>query len=215
MSAAESMSMNPDSDTPTSVQPPAAKPTFRFFGTVAAIALAADISTKIWAELTLNARGLVPIQLFEKHLAITLAYNKGGAWGFGQNTAESIRLPFFLAVSIGAIFFIISLYAKLHPSQKALKWGLPLVLGGALGNLSDRITRSQVVDFIDYQANWVLQLNSFVKQFVSSWSVTDHWPTFNIADVAICVGVGLMAVDMFTHRNVPTAKKNLKAEPNT
>jgi signal peptidase II len=92
------------------------------------------------------------------------------------------------------------LYGKLAPGQNALKWGLPLVLGGALGNLSDRITRSSVIDFIDYRAEWVLSMNKLIAKLSKGWSLTDHWPTFNVADIAICIGVGLMAVDMFTSR---------------
>lgn len=176
------------------------RPTFVFLGVVAAIALFLDIATKGWAEVALNRRGFEPIELLSGHLSITLAYNRGGAWGLMQDASEVVRRPFFLGVSAAAILFIVSLYAKLHKSQRALTWGLPLVLGGALGNLSDRITRSQVIDFIDYRADWVLSTNAFIRRYVEGWSVTDHWPTFNVADIAICVGVGLMAVDMFTAR---------------
>lgn len=120
---------------------------------------------------------------------------------------EHLRKPFFLVVSATAIWFIVSLYGRLSRSQRALTWGLPLVLGGALGNLSDRITRSQVVDFIDYRAEWVLHTNSFISRRVGAWTVTDHWPTFNIADVAICIGVGLMAVDMFGSRKAGRGRR--------
>src|SRR5690606_15301068 len=92
----------------------------------------------------------------------------------------------------------------------ALKWGLPLVLGGALGNLSDRVTRGSVVDFIDYRADWIESMNRGIAKVFSSWSVTDHWPTFNVADIAICIGVGLMAIDMFTSRRHP---EHDEAEP--
>ena len=133
----------------------------------------------------------------------TLAYNPGGAWGLFQHHSEYVRRPFFLLVSLLAIAFIINLYGRLTPGQRALKWGLPLVLGGALGNLSDRIVRSNVIDFIDYQANWIEQMNRWVAKVVGGWSITNHWPTFNVADIAICIGVGLMAVDMFTARRAP------------
>ena len=56
------------------------------------------------------------------------------------------------------------------------------------------------VHVIDYRAEGVRSMNAFVAKYVQGHYVTDHWPTFNIADVAICVGVGLMAVDMFTSR---------------
>jgi len=176
-----------------------------FFGVVAAISLIIDVASKAWAEIVLSKRTVVDpsIVLIEDHLAFTLAYNRGGAWGLLQNASESIRRPFFLLVSVLAIGFIVSLYARLSPRQHALKWGLPLVLGGALGNLSDRVTRGSVIDFIDYRADWIESMNRGIARLFSSWSVTDHWPTFNVADIAICVGVGLMAVDMFTSRRLP------------
>jgi signal peptidase II len=187
--------------------PPGPRPTFVFFGAVAAVSLIADVSTKAWAEITLSRRNpLLPsIELVKEHLAFTLAYNPGGAWGLFQRQSEYVRRPFFLLVSLLAIAFIINLYGRLTPQQKALKWGLPLVLGGALGNLSDRIVRSNVIDFIDYQAKWIEQMNRTIAKFVNGWAITDHWPTFNVADIAICVGVGLMAVDMFTSRRMPSA----------
>jgi len=180
--------------------PEEARPSYLFFGIVAALSLAADITTKVWAELVINQRGFEPIKIIGENVSVTLAYNQGGAWGLFSTADEMIRKPFFVGVSCLAVFFIISLYSRLHSTQTALKWGLPLVLGGALGNLSDRITRSQVIDFIDYRADWVLSMNSFIRQYVSGWTLTDHWPTFNVADVAICIGVVLMGVDMFTHR---------------
>ncbi|HYO95263.1 MAG TPA: signal peptidase II [Polyangiaceae bacterium] len=178
------------------------RPRFMFFGTVAAISLLLDITTKAWAEITLTARPAhePSIIVLPEHLTFTLAYNKGGAWGLLQDSSEMVRLPFFLAVSVLAILFIVSLYGKLVPGQVALKWGLPLVLGGALGNLSDRITRSSVIDFIDYRAEWVLSMNQAIAKVAKGWALTDHWPTFNVADISICIGVGLMAVDMFTSR---------------
>jgi signal peptidase II len=110
-----------------------------------------------------------------------------------------VRRPFFLLVSAAAIAFIVTLYRRLQPRQRALKWGLPLVLGGALGNVFDRIRYGHVIDFIDYRADWVKAMNDFVgRLFPGHATSTDHWPTFNVADIAICVGVALMAIDMFT-----------------
>lgn len=175
------------------------RPSFVFFAAVAAFCLLADVVSKAWAEVELTRRSpLDPLVLIEGHLNFALAYNRGGAWGLLQNASESLRRPFFLVVSVAAIAFIVSLYGKLQPGQRALRWGLPLVLGGALGNLADRVTRGSVVDFIDYRAGWVEGMNQLIASVVSGWHVTDHWPTFNVADISICVGVGLMAVDMLT-----------------
>jgi signal peptidase II len=177
----------------------ALRPSFVFFAGVAAFCLLADVVTKAWAEVELTRRSpLDPMVVIEGHLNFALAYNRGGAWGLLQNASESLRRPFFLVVSVAAIAFIVSLYGKLMPNQRALRWGLPLVLGGALGNLADRVTRGSVVDFIDYRAGWVESMNQLIANVVSGWHITDHWPTFNVADISICVGVGLMAVDMLT-----------------
>jgi len=192
---------------PASAPPESAlvRPTFVFFGVVAAVSLILDVLTKAWAEIVLSKRPFdnPSLVLIKDHLTLTIAYNKGGAWGLLQDAAETIRRPFFFAVSVLAVLFIVSLYSKLGRGQRALMWGLPLVLGGALGNLSDRVTRSSVIDFIDYRADWVLSMNSLVARAVPRWGLTDHWPTFNVADIAICIGVGLMAVDMFTARRGP------------
>ena len=187
---------------PASKDSHSAGPSFVFFGAVAAVSLLLDVASKAWAEIYFNHRLLGhSVKLVDQHLSLVLAYNKGGAWGLGHGWSDALRLPFFLLVSVAAIVFIVSLYARLLPRQHALKWGLPLVLGGALGNLTDRIVRNQVIDFIDYRADWVRSMNEWLAgTIVPHWSITDHWPTFNVADVAICAGVGLMAVDMLVSR---------------
>ena len=193
---------HPASLAPPASLPPSARPSFLFFGVVAAISLIADVTSKAWAEIVLSKRTAQEpsIALIKDHLGLMLAYNKGGAWGLLQDASEMVRRPFFLLVSGLAIAFIVSLYGRLGPGQRALKWGLPLVLGGALGNLSDRIIRSSVIDFIDYRANWIESMNHGIGKFAHGWGMTDHWPTFNVADVSICVGVGLMALDMFVSK---------------
>ncbi len=186
---------------------------FLFLGAIASAGLIADAVTKYWAETTLSKRTLeAPAQvLIDDVLAFRLAYNKGGAFGMFASEDATWRSPFFLAVGVGAVIFIVSLYRNLAPEQRALRWGLPLVLGGALGNLADRITKGQVVDFIDYRAGWVETMNELIVKLSSSWHVTDHWPTFNVADVCISVGVGLMALDMF--RSSGNAPHRTHAEP--
>jgi signal peptidase II len=194
-------------DLPVAAAPPEprARPSYVFFGGLAALSLLADVATKAWAEIALSdpARAQHSIPLIDGHLAFTLAYNRGGAWGLLQNADENIRRPFFVIVSIAAVLFIVSLYSRLAPSQRALKWGLPLVLGGALGNLADRVVRTSVVDFIDYRADWIRIMNQGIAAVFSDWNVTDHWPTFNVADVCICTGVALMAIDMIGSRRDP------------
>ncbi len=193
---------NPGAETPIepSHETASAPPSYAFLGVVAGLALVADAVTKWWAEATLSqlTRSEPAIVLIDDVLTFTLAYNKGGAFGMLAGEEGVWRRPFFLLVSAGASVFIISLYRKIHPNQWALRWGLPLVLGGALGNFADRLVKGKVVDFIDYRAGWVETMNELIAKVNPSWHITSHWPTFNVADVCICVGVGLMVVDMFT-----------------
>jgi lipoprotein signal peptidase len=157
--------------------------------------LAADVASKSWAASHLDGYpGLV--EVWKNHLTLILAKNRGGAWGLLQSTSENVRRPFFLLVSVAAIIFILALYRRLQARQRALTWGLPLVFGGALGNVLDRVRYGHVIDFID--AHGVFALKPL------GWEYGEHhWPTFNVADIAICVGVGLMAVDMFTSKRGP------------
>jgi len=166
------------------------RPSYVFLVVVTLVNLVADLASKHWAKTAFEAAhpaAMRKLVVIEGYLNLIYAKNRGGAWGLLQNEAEALRRPFFLVVSVAAIVFIVSLYRKLAPDQRALKWGLPLVLGGALGNLIDRIRYGFVVDFIDVYTT----VNGQVK----------HWPTFNVADISICIGVGLMAIDMFTPRS--------------
>jgi signal peptidase II len=180
--------LEPATPEPLANEAPAAvalpRPSIVFLAVVSALSLALDLGSKAWAKAKLDDPSDIyrRIDVVKDHVAFVFAKNKGGAWGLLQDENESLRRPFFVLISIAAVVFIVSLYRKLTPQQIALKWGLPLVLGGALGNLVDRVRYGHVVDFIDV----------YIK--------ASHWPTFNVADVAICVGVGLMAVDMFTSR---------------
>ncbi|AKV02248.1 Lipoprotein signal peptidase [Labilithrix luteola] len=184
------------------------RPSPMFLAVVSITSLVADVVTKLWAEKRLEGYpGYVNV--LDDHLMFVLAKNKGGAWGLLQGQSENVRRPFFLLVSVAAIAFIVTLYRRLQPRQHALKWGLPLVLGGALGNVFDRIRYGFVIDFIDYRSEWIRTMNELIAKRTPGHIVTDHWPTFNVADIAICVGVGLMAIDMLTARR---GKKELAAD---
>lgn len=112
------------------------------------------------------------------------AENPGAAFSFARDWPDAIRVPFFHIVTLLAIVMISLYYRKLEPGQNILRAALCLVMGGAVGNLIDRLIRGYVIDFVDWHLNdyW--------------WAKpTTHWPTFNIADVAISVGVGLIVLD--------------------
>lgn len=104
-------------------------------------------------------------------------HNTGAAFSFLAD-AGGWQKWFFTTMATVASIVIVYLLKK-HPDNKLFCWGLALVLGGALGNLYDRITLGYVVDFLYF----------YYQQFA--------WPAFNVADSAICVGVGLLLLDSF------------------
>jgi signal peptidase II len=160
-----------------------------FLVVVTIISAAADLASKGWAKAALGTGEKLRdrhITLIANHCDFIYTLNPGGAWSFLRSLPENLRRPFFLFVSSAAIVFIISVYRRLHPEQWAMRWGLPLALGGAIGNLVDRIRYGSVIDFID--------------AYTTYKGREMHWPTFNVADIAIVIGVLLMALDTFSGR---------------
>jgi len=110
--------------------------------------------------------------------------NRGAAWGFLARAGEQFRVPFFYLVSLAAVIFIFTYYRKLSVHQRYLQIALALVLGGAIGNALDRILRGYVIDFIDWHLN------------DAAWhNASHHWPTFNVADSGISVGLVLLLLE--------------------
>jgi len=160
-----------------------------FLVVVTIISAAADLASKWWAKMMFSGADKGKprhMTVIANHWDFIYTLNPGGAWSFLRGLPENLRRPFFLFVSSAAIVFIISVYRRLHPEQWAMRWGLPLALGGAIGNLVDRIRYGSVIDFID----WYMMYKGREV----------HWPTFNVADIAIVVGVLLMALDTFLGR---------------
>jgi signal peptidase II len=118
------------------------------------------------------------IELLENFFHITYIRNKGAAFGILSGADESIRIPFFLVVSAIAIAVIFYILYSYHEESKLFPLSLALILGGAVGNMIDRIRFGEVVDFLD--VHWY----------------DHHWPAFNVADSAICIGVALLIINM-------------------
>ena len=125
-------------------------------------------------------------------LQFTLLHNKGAAFSFLSSAGGWQRWVFtLLALFVSGI--IVAWLKRLSTQERLQAAGLALILGGAIGNVIDRITLGYVVDFIDfyYPAEQCLPL--FSKVMASSAEC--HWPAFNIADSAIFIGVVLLIVD--------------------
>lgn len=111
---------------------------------------------------------------------LVLVYNKGAAFSFLSDAGGWQRV-FFIGITSAAIIVLMWLIAK-HESEKLFRWGLTLILGGAIGNLIDRIAYGHVIDFLDFH--------------VAGW----HYWAFNVADSAITVGAALLILDSFRPR---------------
>lgn len=112
---------------------------------------------------------------------LVMVYNKGAAFSFLADQPGWQRY-FFTGISVLASLFILWML-KRHPGQRLFCWALALILGGALGNLIDRVAYGHVIDFLDFH--------------LAGW----HWPAFNVADSAITVGALLFVLDEFRRVN--------------
>lgn len=112
-----------------------------------------------------------------------LAFNTGAAWSFLSDTGQWHTVFFLVFSIVASLFLIISIWRN-TASQLLLNAAFSLILGGALGNMIDRISRGAVVDFIDV------------------YYKTHHWPIFNIADSAICLGVAFFVCDWWRNNSV-------------
>ena len=182
------------------------------FAIVAVLSLAADQATKIWA------RGALPVQNFHdpaKTCAVPedivarkcngvavpvidnywdwrLSMNPGSA--FGLFSSQGFARVMLSLVGIAAVAGMLWMLRKSRADQKVLHWALALVAGGAVGNLVDRIYYGVVTDFVLWHYH------------------SKEWPVFNVADVVLVIGVGLMFIDIQKEGRRDKAKKRRRAE---
>jgi signal peptidase II len=112
--------------------------------------------------------------------------NRGAAFGFLSQLPDPIRVPFFFVVSLLALFLITFYFLRLKDPRKAIYISLALILGGAFGNIMDRIRLGEVVDFLSF--HW---RDKMVNWTFAGWRIIFRveWPAFNVADSAISVAV--------------------------
>ncbi|WP_366921460.1 signal peptidase II [Metallumcola ferriviriculae] len=131
------------------------------------LVLALDQGTKYLVVSIFTQGQSIPLITNIFHL--TYVKNPGAAFGLLAH-----KTSFFIGITVLVTLVILFIYRKVSPEQKLLRYGLALQLGGALGNLIDRVRTGLVVDFFDFRI----------------------WPVFNFADVAIVVGVALLAFEL-------------------
>lgn len=144
---------------------------FKFY-LIAILVIVADQASK-WAAVKYLIRHPVEVAPF---LNLWLVLNKGAAFGF-LSGASGWQNLLFVIIAIVVSFVIIAMVRRLGAHDVQVLTGLMLVLGGAIGNLVDRVRQGYVVDFIDlHYQDW-------------------HWPAFNVADSAITIGAVLLVLD--------------------
>ncbi|MFM1988181.1 MAG: hypothetical protein RJA99_1138 [Pseudomonadota bacterium] len=150
------------------------KPGPRNWLALAALVLIVDQITKFWVfeRFRTGERVTVVPGLFD----LTLVWNPGAAFSFLAG-ADGWQRWFFVAIGIGASAFIVWLLVN-HASQRLFAFALALILGGAIGNVIDRLVHGQVLDFL-----------------LAHWFDRAYFPAFNVADSAITVGAVLLILD--------------------
>ena len=150
---------------------------------ISAIIVALDVYTKHLIQLVFS---------YGEHFTVTgffdlvRYHNEGAAFSFLAN-AGGWQKWFFTAITAIAVVVISYLLSK-HHQDKLFSTGLALVLCGAIGNLYDRLTLGYVVDFLYFHIDDL------------------YWPAFNVADSAICVGVGILLLDSFRKEKLAAKK---------
>ena len=145
------------------------------FFLISGFGLLADQASKLYVDRVMVLHQSIPV--IDGLFNFTYLRNRGAAFSFLSDA--SWRLPFFILVSVIAGVVILVALKKMREDQKLAQVSLAMIFSGAIGNLIDRVRLGEVIDFLDVY-----------------WQ-THHWPAFNIADSLICVGVALIALDMY------------------
>lgn len=166
---------------------------------IAGLALVADQITKQLAEATLMLHEPIPVLPYFNFM---LAYNEGAAFSF-LAWAGGWQRWFFVVLALTVSAVLVTWLRRLGPDEKFQGLALALILGGAIGNVIDRILYGHVIDFIDvyYVAESCMALFASVPM---AEGMHCHWPAFNIADSAISVGAVMMIIDALRGEKKPT-----------
>lgn len=144
------------------------------------IALISFILDRLTKGLAVNfLKGRKGVTIIENFLDLSYVENRGAAFGLFAGIDSAFRIPVLTIIAFIALGFIIYIYIKLNHEEKLTRLSLSLILGGALGNIYDRILHGYVVDFIDVH---------YYRIFT--------WPTFNFADIVISLGAGLIVLSL-------------------
>lgn len=151
-------------------------------GALGVFAVAMVVRALVQAEMDLGQEIPVVPGLF----SLRYGRNPGAAFGLFGGAAAGWRIPFLVGVAALALAVVTITYVREEHRSRALRFGLAALAGGAAANLTERLLAGNVVDYLDV--------------YIGAY----HWPTFNVADVAINVGVGLLLLDAWRGRRSPS-----------
>jgi signal peptidase II len=140
------------------------------------VVVACDQATKLYVDAVMWPHQSITV--IENYFDITYVRNPGGAFGLFAQVDRRLVRPFLLGLSAVAVLVIILIYRGTPVERLLVRMAFSLVLGGAIGNLIDRLRFDEVIDFLD--VHWYHY----------------HWPAFNVADAAITIGVTLLCWDL-------------------
>lgn len=147
------------------------------------------------------------IPIIMGYFEITHVRNTGAAFGMLSGWDSEYRIWFFYGISLLAFIALLFLYLKTKPHERKIQIPLALILGGALGNLIDRLTRGSVVDF--FRFHWRDEIADF-SLLGKDFRFLLVWPSFNVADMAITCGALYLAIVVLFFDS-KKSKSNLKA----
>ncbi len=165
----------------------------RGYFALAAAVLLLDQATKVLAHGYLRGAGAV--EVVPGFFSLSYSRNPGGLFGYFRNLDDPWRTLLLTLLPTVAIALIVRFLMRGPDDERSTLCGLGLILGGAVGNLVDRLLRGEVVDFLDVYASW-----PWLADPLRAWFGTAHWPTFNVADSAIVVGAGLLLLNLLHSR---------------
>jgi len=176
----------------------------RGFFVLSVAVLVLDQVTKVLAHHYLSDRRAV--EIVPDFFNLWYSRNPGGLFGSFRSWDGPLRFVLLTLLPMVAIVFIAAFLARTRAVDRPTLFGLALILGGATGNLIDRLVRGEVIDFLDVYVAWPKLADWLVQQFG-----TAHWPTFNVADSSIVVGAGLLLVSIVRPQHSPEPDGTLPA----
>lgn len=167
------------------------------------LVIAIDQWSKSWALTKLASLGdTIPVSSWWNW---TLVHNYGAAFGMLNNLSPSIRSGFFLALPIGVLVLLWFSYARHFKTTEILgPIAMGLILGGALGNVIDRLKHGYVIDFIDWHYS---SSGKCLPLFYPMSPSACHWPVFNFADAAISGAMILLIIYSFKNDKKKTSSR--------